>query len=171
MPALRRLLNRTSLDPMHISIRVLAQSDIEAFLELIHLFEDVFEMQDFTAPDIDHLQEILAKPGFNVIGAFDGELLVGGLTVYTLDQYYSARPLAYLFDLAVATRYQRQGVGRKLMAFTTAYFREHGYDELFVQADRVDAHALEFYRGTNPTQVDEVIHFTYEFPKFRSRGE
>ena len=141
-----------------ITIEALRPTDIRDFQKLIELYEDVFDMQHFTVPAADHLQIVLAKPGFRVIVARDGDQLIGGLTIYTLDPYYSTRPLAYIFGLAVAN-----GVGRQLMEFTIAYYRGQGYEEIFVQADRIDAHAQSFYRSIRPSQAEDVIHFTFEY--------
>ena len=146
-----------------ITIKALSPTDIRDFQKLIKLYEDVFDMQHFTVPAADHLQRVLVNPGFRAIVARDRDQLIGGLTIYTLEQYYSTRPLAYIFDLAVATAYQRQGVGRQLMEFTIAYYREQGYEEIFVQADRIDEHAISFYRSILPSQEEDVIHFTFEF--------
>lgn len=87
--------------------------------------------------------------------------IVGGLSVYILEQYYSKKPLAYLYDLAVLKEFQRKGVGRKLMEFVTRYCRQKGIEEVFVQADKADEYAIEFYRSTKPTNEEQVVHFTY----------
>lgn len=78
-----------------------------------------------------------------------------------LDQYYSERPLAYLYDLAVLAAYQREGIGKRLIAFANDFCRQHGFEELFVQADLVDDYAVEFYRSTNPSNEEQVVHFYY----------
>ncbi|HEU4470921.1 MAG TPA: GNAT family N-acetyltransferase [Flavisolibacter sp.] len=149
---------------MEIEIKKLKAGDIEQFLDLIRLFERVFEMKDFKMPDHGHLRAVLAdEKRFHVFVALRDDLIVGGLTVYTMQQYYSTRPLAYIFDLAVSQHLQRQGIGNKLIQHTRTYFAANGYEEVFVQADRVDDYALDFYRKTGPTLEEDVIHFTYGF--------
>jgi ribosomal protein S18 acetylase RimI-like enzyme len=86
--------------------------------------------------------------------------VVGALTSYILDQYYSKQPLAYIFDLAVAKDEQRKGIGKALMENHSAYCRQIGVEEIMVQADEPDAHALEFYRATGGIP-EKVIHFNY----------
>jgi aminoglycoside 3-N-acetyltransferase I len=88
--------------------------------------------------------------------------IIAGLTVYVLDLYYSEKPLAYIYDLAVLPEYQRIGVGKKLVGFTNEYCRQKGFEEVFVQADKADIHALDFYRSTGPTNEEPVIHFYYK---------
>lgn len=88
--------------------------------------------------------------------------VIAGLTVYVLDQYYSEKPLAYIYDLAVLNEYQRMGVGRKLIAFIRELCRQKGFEEVFVQADKVDDYAIDFYRSTQPTDEEQVVHFYYK---------
>ncbi|MDN5215830.1 GNAT family N-acetyltransferase [Fulvivirgaceae bacterium BMA12] len=144
-----------------ILIEKLGEKDIDKFIEVIRLFEDVFEMKNFSLPETSHLQNLLKKESFFAFVASDNEKVVGGLTVYVLDQYYSVKPLAYIFDLAVDTKYQRQGIGRKLIAAVNNYCHEKGFEEVFVQADKVDDYAIDFYRSTRPTEEEQVVHFYY----------
>lgn len=146
---------------MDIEIKKLNNNNIEEFISLIKIFEEVFEMKNFTIPDLKHIENILNKPGFIVFVAVKENQIIGGITIYTLDQYYSDKPLAYIYDLAVLTKYQRQGAGKKLIKATTDYCFEHGYEEVFVQADKIDEYAIEFYRKTSITNEEDVMHFYY----------
>jgi aminoglycoside 3-N-acetyltransferase I len=67
----------------------------------------------------------------------------------------------YIYDLAVDSRHQRKGIGAKLIAAITSFCKAEGMQEVFVQADRVDEHAVEFYRKTGATEED-VLHFYYD---------
>jgi aminoglycoside 3-N-acetyltransferase I len=145
---------------MSLEIRKLEKQDLDNFIALIGVFEDVFEMQNFIIPDEKHLQQLLQKDSFFVFVALSGKEVVGGLTAYTLEQYYSTQPLVYIFDLAVQTRYQRQGIGRKLMAAINEYCKNTGVEEVFVQADEIDDYALEFYQATGGI-AEKVVHFNY----------
>jgi aminoglycoside 3-N-acetyltransferase I len=146
---------------MEADIKKLNGQDIKEFTELILLFEEVFEMNNFTMPDDKHLLKVLTNPDFMVFVAIREKQIVGGLTAYTLDQYYSEKPLAYLYDLAVTVNFQRQGIGKKLIAALTEYCRLQGFEEVFVQADKVDEYAIEFYRSTPITNEEQVVHFYY----------
>ncbi len=46
---------------MGIDIKKLSLHDLDLFKQLIHGFEDVFEMKNFKIPADDHLQKVLAK--------------------------------------------------------------------------------------------------------------
>ena len=148
-------------DISDINVKKLELQDLDRFIDLIHLFEDVFEMKHFTMPPSQHLEKLLARTDFYVFTAFKDDQLVAGLTAYILEQYYSEKQLAYIFDLAVARAYQRQGIGKMLIQAINKYCREKGFEEVFVQADRIDDHAVNFYRSTQPSEEEDVIHFYY----------
>ena len=145
---------------MQVEIKKISINESEEFFELIRLFEVVFEMENFKIPDKNYLVDLLANDAFMVFIASSGKEVVGGLTAYTIRQYYSTLPLVYIYDLAVKTNFQRQGIGKKLIAGITGYCRENGVQEVFVQADAPDLHAIEFYHSTG-AKAENVIHFYY----------
>ena len=145
---------------MDISIQQLLPKDISAFAGLLRVFEDVFEMKGFILPEDAYLSTLLQKKEFVVFVARHGDTVIGGLTAYVLAAYYSESSEVYLYDLAVATSFQRKGIGRKLLQALTGFCRENNFREFFVQADEVDTHALEFYRSTGG-RPGKVVHFTY----------
>ncbi len=147
-------------DNLVITVKKLAPDEIEEFISLIGVFEIVFEMENFTLPRQDHLERLLAREDFHVFVAKQGNRVVGGLTAYSLQQYYSTRPLVYVFDLAVVSELQYKGIGKKLMSAINSYCKETGAEEVFVQADVVDEHAVRFYKSTGGTP-EEVVHFYY----------
>lgn len=73
--------------------------------------------------------------------------------------------MAYIYDLAVLTEYQRQGVGKQLIEFIKAYCEKQGSEGVFVQADKPDDYAIDFYRKTRPTTEEPVVHFSYNLNK------
>jgi GNAT superfamily N-acetyltransferase len=145
---------------MSVKVKRLYKKDLDKFLALIRVFEEVFEMKGFKMPSEKYLQTLLAKDSFFAFVALLEEKVVGGLTAYTLQQYYSERPLVYIYDLAVLSHYQRQGIGKLLMEEITAFCKGSGIEEVFVQADQVDQHAVEFYQATGGI-AEQVVHFYY----------
>lgn len=145
---------------MNIEIKKLGSADIVDFQALIRVFEKVFEMQHFQMPPNQHLQKLLNEEGFYVFVATLNDQVVGGLTAYTLQQYYSTMPLVYIYDLAVQAAFQRQGIGKKLMVGIIDYCKANGVEEVFVQAEEADDHALDFYRATG-AMAEKVVHFYY----------
>jgi aminoglycoside 3-N-acetyltransferase I len=145
---------------MSVEIKKLGKQDIDQFKRLILVFERVFEMHHFKMPGDGYLQQLLEKDSFFVFVALMDDQVIGGLTSYTLQQYYSTKPLVYIYDLAVQTEFQRKGIGKMLIAGINAYCKENGVEEVFVQADEDDAHALDFYRSTG-ARPEKVVHFYY----------
>lgn len=148
-----------------IKITRLKKRDVTQFAELISLFEDVFEMKDFTLPAQKHLQKVLGQNNFHVWVAVIKNKIVGGLTSYIFDQYYSEKPLAYIYDLAVQTSLQRQGIGKKLISAVIEFYKKKGFEEVFLQADKIDQYAIDFYRSTLPAAEEQVVHFYYTLNK------
>jgi aminoglycoside 3-N-acetyltransferase I len=153
--------NNKKKKQLNIDIQIIQSNELEELKILISIFEKVFEMDNFKQPKLSHLQNLLDKESFFAITAKKENKTIAGLTVYVLDQYYSDKPLAYLYDLAVLKEHQRKGVGKKLIDFTKDFFRKKGFEEVFVQADKIDGYAIDFYRSTNPTEEEQVVHFYY----------
>jgi aminoglycoside 3-N-acetyltransferase I len=147
---------------MEIEILILQSNNINELNDLISIFEIVFDMENVERPSRFHLQNLLNSKHFFAVIAKNRNKTIAGLTVYTLDQYHSEKPLAYIYDLAVLTEYQREGVGRRLIEFTIEHCRQKGFEEVFVQADKDDDYAVDFYRSTNPTGEEQAVHFFYK---------
>jgi aminoglycoside 3-N-acetyltransferase I len=145
---------------MKVKIKKLGNQEIDKFKELIQLFENVFEMKNFEMPDENYLQQLLEEDSFFVFVALLQDKVVGGLTSYTLQQYYSESPLVYIYDLAVKTEFQRQGIGKMLVSAITGYCKKIGIEEVFVQADEADDYAIKFYHSTGAA-AERVVHFRY----------
>lgn len=145
---------------MRIEIQKLSYQHIHAFEELLDVFEEVFEMKNFELPSNKHLQELLDKEDFFVFVALYEGTIVGGLTAYSLTQYFSESPLVYIYDVAVLKKYQRKGIGKKLLLGITDYCKDMGIEEIIVQADEADEHAIEFYHSTG-AQAAKVVQFYY----------
>ncbi|HLT07921.1 MAG TPA: GNAT family N-acetyltransferase [Cyclobacteriaceae bacterium] len=143
-----------------IQYQKLTLSDLPALQALISLYEDVFEMQPCPLPGRGYLQKLLQREGLVFFVALQGEEVVGGLTAHVLPSVYYESAELYIYDLAVKAAYQRQGIGKQLVTALIDYGKQQGYREVFVQADVIDQHALDFYKATggNP---EEVVHFTY----------
>ena len=116
---------------LQIEVQILKPNDSCKLDQLISIFEIVFGMEQFKRPSAVYLQQLLNKETFFAVIAMTERKIIGGLTVYVLDQYYSDKPLAYLYDLAVLPEYQRMGVGKMLIAFTNEYCTEKRFEEVF----------------------------------------
>ncbi len=143
-----------------VTIKKLSPLEVNQFHALIRVFEKVFEMENFHMPAKERLERVLQVPGFMAFVAEKEDMVLGGLTVYTLEQYYSKKPQAHVYDLAVSQAHQRKGIGRQLIAAVLEHCKAAGYEEVFVQAEKVDQYALDFYRSTPVTREEKVRHFT-----------
>lgn len=146
---------------MDIEIKKLSPRDVDQFVELIRVFEDVFEMKDFSIPDKDHLRRVLETENFLAFVAISGGKVLGGLTAHVLQQYYFSTPQVYIYDLGVETGFQRQGIGRSLIAAALRHGKLSGAEEAFVQAELEDEDAIAFYRSTGPADEERALHFSY----------
>lgn len=131
------------------------------FKQLIALFNEVFEQPGRKVATDAQLARLLANPDFFVLVALQNGQVVGGLTVYLLQQYTGGPPLAYIYDLAVAPHCQGQGLGSALIAEVRRLCTKNGYAAAYVEAEQDDAAALQFYRRTPFHTEVAALHFTY----------
>lgn len=150
---------------MDIKTKKLLPGDVDDFSELIKLFGLVFEISAFKPPGKEYLQSLLINPGFLVFVATHKDKVVGGLTVYILPRYYSIKPSAYIYDVAVLNEYQRKGIGKQLISSLTDYCKENDFEEAYVEAETDDFQAVNFYRKTPVSSEIQATHFTYSFKK------
>ncbi len=143
----------------------LQKEDLDQFVDLTKLFEEVFEIENFSIPKERHLKELLCRDDFDAFVALKYNLVVGGLTTYILKQYYSEKAIAYIYDLAVHLNHQRQGIGKNLIEEAKKFYSIKGFEDMFVQAEIVDEHAIEFYRSTNPSEEEQIVYFSYSLNK------
>ena len=143
-----------------LQIKRLGDGDIETFMALLRLFEEVFEMPHFAMPPRAYLQSLLQRDELLIFVALRGAMVVGGFTAHVIPSYFLQASLVYLQDLAVKGAYQRQGIGRMLMEAGVQFCRDNGYQELFLEADVVDDYALEFYRATGANE-ENTVTFMY----------
>jgi aminoglycoside 3-N-acetyltransferase I len=134
--------------------------DLTFLKALISVYEEVFETGNFSMPSDRYLQGLLQREGLIFFAAILEGKVIGGLTAHVLPSVYFESAEVYVYDLAVQAGYQRKGIGRNLMASLGKYCGEQGYREIFVQADLVDQHALDFYQATGG-QAERVVHFSY----------
>src|SRR5690606_5892520 len=91
--------------------------------------------------------------------ALDGSIVVGGLAAYELRKFEQQRSEIYIYDLAVNTRYRRQGIATALIAKLKRIAKARGAYVIFVQADTgvEDEPAIALY--TKLGIREKVLHF------------
>ena len=143
------------------SIR-LKTGDREVARALFSMMAEVFEEECEVLSDA-YIDRLLAREEFWAIAALDGDLveqIVGGITAHTLPMTRAETSELFIYDVAVRSDHQRQGVGRQLVGELRQLAAAAGIQELFVPADNDDAHALDFYRALGGT-ASPVTFFTF----------
>jgi aminoglycoside 3-N-acetyltransferase I len=142
------------------SIRVLGPDDVSLMEKLMTIFGKAFdELDTYTKqkPNRAYLRSLLGRDTFITIAAvIDGEP-VGGLTAYQLHKYEQERSEIYLYDLAVAEEFRRQGIAVSLISELRKIASKRGAYVVFVQADAGDEAAIDLYSKLG--KREEVFHF------------
>ncbi len=144
-----------------IEIKLLEAYDLAHMKKLLQVFEVAFEHPHLMMANDQKLTELLNNDSFKAIVALQNHEVIGGLTLFLLDSYYSGKRMAYLYDLAVLPQFQRQGIGRALVGFGQTYCKQNQIEEMFVQAEMEDEHAIAFYRNLQPNSELGCIQFAY----------
>ena len=145
---------------MNITTQRLTTHHLAEFVELLQVYEAVFDMENFHMPDKSYLKNLLSGEDLIMFVAMYENAVIGGLTAYVLPSCYSRSAEIYVYDFAVHTNFQRKGVGKHLLSAFADYCRKNNYATFFVQAVTTDVHAVEFYRATGGTP-ENVVQFTY----------
>ena len=141
-------------DERTVEIRRLGEADRDLARSLFAMMENVFGESAVPLSD-SYVEALLVRESFWAIAAtVDGEV-AGGLTGHTLPLTSREESELFVYDIAVAPAYQRQGIGRGLVEELTRLSAPLGLGEVFVAADNDDAHAFDFYRalGGEPAPV------------------
>ena len=136
------------------TIRRLGLADQAAARATFSLMAKVFD--EGVEPLSDgYLDQLLRRPEFWVLAAFENDRAIGGLTGHELMMTRSEATEIFLYDIAVDTEHHRRGIGRRLVDTLRTMARTEGIDVIFVPADNQDTHALDFYRslGGRPAAV------------------
>ena len=151
------------------SFRHLGPDDVGAMRAMLATFGAAFEDVPTYAgaqPTDDYLAGLLADRGLIALAAMAGEEVVGGLVAYVLRKFEQARSEVYIYDLAVAEPWRRQGIATALIEALKPVAADRGAYVIFVQADYVDPPAIALYErlGTR----EEVLHFDIAVEPTRS---
>jgi aminoglycoside 3-N-acetyltransferase I len=148
-----------------ILIQRLNASDILKFRSLNEVFAHAFEDPErhlSRLPSDEYLKGLLAKPHVIVLTAIKNENVIGGIVAYVLDKYEQEISEIYLYDLAVAEEFRRQGIARALIESLKVIAKGVGASVLFVQADREDEPAIKLYQSLGIQE--EPFHFDITIP-------
>ncbi len=83
-----------------MEVKKLSKNAISDFRDLIRIFKLVFENEE-QIPSNEHLGKLLSNPAFLVFVIMLNGKVVGGLSIYVLQSYYSEKPSAYIYDVGI----------------------------------------------------------------------
>jgi ribosomal protein S18 acetylase RimI-like enzyme len=145
------------------TFRALTANDLALMRQLLDLFGSAFdEPMTYSArqPDDAYLEQLLSSESFIAVAALAGGEVVGGLAGYVLPKFEQRRSELYIYDLAVAERHRRKGIGTGLIRELKRLATARGIYVIFVQADSGDEPAISLY--TKHGVREEVLHFDIE---------
>ena len=135
-------------------------NNLDDLVELIKLYENVFEMKQFQYPSSNYLKKILKNENTIFMVAKYEEEIIAGLTAHQLPSTYFEANEVYVYDLAVNKNFQRRGIGTRLIDELKKISCNSGDKEIFLQADIEDKYAIEFYKKIGGIP-ENVIHFSF----------
>jgi aminoglycoside 3-N-acetyltransferase I len=130
---------------------------------MMTMFGEAFgEVETYThkRPSAAYLERLLDSENFIALAALKDGAVVGGLAAYQLRKFEQERSEIYIYDLAVATAYRRQGMATALIEELKIIAAKRGAYVIYVQADRGDAAAVALY--TRLGVAEAVLHFDIE---------
>ncbi len=143
-----------------INVKQLGKDDVVVAQNLFLLLQEIFDVENVKITSASYTEKLLENSNIIVFAAEHQEEIIEGLTAYVLPMYHSESAEIYIYDIAVKPKFQRIGVGKKLLATLSEYCRQNEIKEMFVQANEEDEHALDFYRSMHYKEA-KVAHFTY----------
>ena len=138
--------------------RRLGPKDSNQARNLIALFDRVFD--ESTRPMLSE-PDLLLRLGNEhvwVMVAMDQGEILGGLVGYELPKFETQRSELYLYDLAVESARQGQGIGRGLLDALIAQVKTTDIWAVFVQADLGDEVPNALYQSYGYKQ-EKVHHY------------
>jgi aminoglycoside 3-N-acetyltransferase I len=141
-------------------IRVLTAADTTLMERLLDVFGEAFEDPESygaARPGAEYLARLLGRDSFIAIVASRDGVVVGGLAAYELHKFERARSEIYIYDLAVAEAYRRQGIATALIAELQGVAARRGAWVIYVQADPGDDPAIALYSKLGVRE--DVSHF------------
>lgn len=145
---------------MKYQLKQLCGEDIDLMWGLLDCFAEAFE--DHTnyndnRPNDAYMQKLLDSETCITLVAQDNTAIIGGLVAYELQKFEQPRSEIYIYDLAVAATYRRQGIATALIEKLQTIATERGAWVIYVQADYIDPPAIALYSKLGVRE--DVLHF------------
>jgi aminoglycoside 3-N-acetyltransferase I len=132
----------------NFTIRQVCPPDFELMHGLLTMFGEAFEEADTYSrarPTNQYFEQLLRSDHFIALAALEDGIVVGGIAAYELKKFEQERSEVYIYDLAVAQDYRRQGIATALIEEVKEVAKKRGAYVIFVQADYGDGPAIALY--------------------------
>jgi aminoglycoside 3-N-acetyltransferase I len=142
------------------TIHTLTAADVALMEAMLTTFGEAFDdVRTYSAarPSARYLKQLLGSKYFIALAALKNGEVVGGIAAYELRKFEQERSEIYIYDLAVAAPYRRQGIATALILELKQIAATRGAYVIFVQADLGDAPATALY--TKLGTREDVLHF------------
>ncbi|MBB6096150.1 aminoglycoside 3-N-acetyltransferase I [Povalibacter uvarum] len=141
-------------------VQILGCDDSALLERMLALFAEAFSdpvAYNSARPSKEYLQRLLRRDHFIALAAINGSEVVGAIAAYELQKFEQERSEIYIYDLAVAEPFRRQGVATALIRELQRIGATRGAYVIFVQADYGDDPAIALY--TKLGIREDVLHF------------
>ena len=138
-----------------MDIRALGPGDDDAVAAAGHLFDH--------PADPAATARFLAEPGHHLLLAYDAAARAVGFVSGVELTHPDKGTEMFLYELAVAERYRRRGIGRALVGRLAAVARELGCYGMWVLVDTGNDVALAAYRSAGGEGDDTCSVVTWDF--------
>lgn len=145
---------------MPVRVKQLTPADVVTMEALLAVFASAFGDEDAYLghqPSASYLRNLLGSDSFIALAAIHDDEVVGGIAAYELRKFEQQRSEVYIYDLAVAAAYRRQGIATALIQELGRVAGSRGAYVMFVQADAGDDAAIALYSKLG--RREEVLHF------------
>ena len=147
---------------MTTEVRQLGPGDVPLMKAMLTTFGKAFnDLETYTAnpPGDEYLESLLSGDSFIALAALKHGEVVGGIAAYELKKFEQEHSEIYIYDLAVASGYRREGIATHLIKTLRKLAVSRGVSVIFVQADTgiEDEPAIALY--TKLGKREKVLHF------------
>jgi aminoglycoside 3-N-acetyltransferase I len=145
---------------VNLTIQQIEPGNVALMESLLVTFGEAFdEVETYggNRPSTAYLRQLLKSDYFIAIAALKADKVVGGIAAYELKKFEQERSEIYIYDLAVAAAYRREGIATALIQKLKEIAADRGAYVIFVQADIGDDPAIELY--TKLGDREDVLHF------------
>ena len=146
-----------------ISIQQLTSEDVRLMEAMLTMFGEAFDEKETYGkdrPSRSYLERLLMSDYFIALAALKHDTVVGGIAAYELPKFEQERSEVYIYDLAVAVEYRREGIATALIRELKEIAATRGAYIIFVQADIEDTPAISLYSRLGARK--EALHFDIE---------